>query len=97
LPILRFEVDNGQIVSFVTWVFPIPNELHMWIHEEPLDIKENKFQYSMTSGNGEFMLEGEFISENLCTGLMKFTSGFLLVDITLNTDVTIPWTAQPEM
>ena len=50
----------------------------------------------MTSGEGEFILEGEFTSEKVCIGSMKFTKGFFLVDYTITHDVTIPWTAQPK-
>ena len=75
----------------------LPGELFMWIYDESLDIQDDKFEYSMTSGEGEFILEGEFTSENACMGTMKFTAGFLLVDIVLTSDVTISWTAQRSM
>jgi hypothetical protein len=96
--ILTFTVDNCHITSLTVSVFPVPNEWFLWWLEESkgsLDIQGNQFSYSLTSGGGEFILEGEFTSDNTCKGTMKFTKGFFWVDFTVPSDVTFTWNAQP--
>jgi len=100
-PILEFTVSNGQIVSLNVSVFPIPSEWFWWFIDEPLDIQENRFICSTSSlpassGQGEFVLEGEFTAPNQCEGTMKFPEGFYWVDFALDHDVTFTWTAQPK-
>jgi hypothetical protein len=94
-PILKFTVDNCQITSLTVSVFPIKEEWFLWWIDKSLEIQGNKFRYTVTGGTGEFILEGEFTSENTCTGTMKFTSGFFWVDFTVINNVTFTWTARP--
>jgi hypothetical protein len=100
-PILKFTVKNGQIVSLTVSAFPVPSEYFMWFIDKPLDIMENKFTCATSSlpassGQGKFVLEGNFIAKDRSEGTMKFPKGFFWVDFALDHDVAFKWAAQPK-
>jgi hypothetical protein len=96
---LKFTVQGNKIVSLTISVFPEPEEWVLWINDDPILIKDNKFTFTLPSGdnNGKDMvLEGTFVSATECRGTMTFPRGFFWVDFAMKNDLTITWTAHPK-
>lgn len=58
-------------------------------------IIDGKFSFSKTEGEGNVIIDSEFISPTACQGIITFTKGFFFVDFALDREVIIPWTASP--
>lgn len=99
-PILKFTVTDGKIVSLTVSAFPATDEWFFYSidKDKPLEINNNTFTCSVSSlpessGQGEFILEGTFSSDNQAIGTMKFPKGFFWVDFALDHEVNYTWTA----